>query len=111
MATRLWNLVLGLATRLGFSREWWLLVVAAGVGLIMGVAGYLFIKPIQWLEHLAEEFGTESPSTLLWLLPIIPVIGAVLTGVLRWRRPAPSAARPGGCRRARGMLPAGGPHG
>ena len=67
MATRLWNLVLGLATRLGFSREWWLLVVAAGVGLIMGVAGYLFIKPIQWLEHMAEELGTESPSTLLWL--------------------------------------------
>lgn len=87
MATRLWNLVLGLATRLGFSREWWLLVVAAGVGLIMGVAGYLFIKPIQWLEHLAEEFGAESPSTLLWLLPIIPVIGAVLTGVLAWLCP------------------------
>ena len=88
MATRLWNLVLGTATRLGFSREWWMLVVAAGVGLLMGVAGYLFIKPIQMLEHQAEVFGMESPSMLLWLLPVIPVIGAVLTGVLAWLLPS-----------------------
>ena len=88
MATRLWNLVLGTATRLGFSREWWMLVVAAGVGLLMGVAGYLFIKPIQMLEHQAEVFGMESPSVLLWLLPVIPVIGAVLTGVLAWLLPS-----------------------
>jgi len=88
MATRLWNLVLGTATRLGFSREWWMLVVAAGVGLFMGVAGYLFIKPIQMLEHQAEVFGMESPSMLLWLLPVIPVIGALLTGVLAWLLPS-----------------------
>ncbi|RPG22485.1 MAG: CBS domain-containing protein [Phycisphaera sp. TMED9] len=88
MATRLWNLVLGTATRLGFSREWWMLVVAAGVGLFMGVAGYLFIKPIQMLEHQAEVFGMESPSLLLWLLPVIPVIGAILTGVLAWLLPS-----------------------
>ena len=88
MATRLWNLVLGTATRLGFSREWWMLVVAAGVGLFMGVAGYLFIKPIQMLEHQAEVFGMESPSLLLWLLPVIPVIGALLTGVLAWLLPS-----------------------
>ena len=87
MATRLWNLVLGTATRLGFSREWWMLVVAAGVGLFMGVAGYLFIKPIQMLEHQAEVFGMESPSLLLWMLPVIPVIGAILTGVLAWLLP------------------------
>ena len=88
MATRLWNFVLGTATRLGFSREWWMLVVAAGVGLFMGVAGYLFIKPIQMLEHQAEVFGMESPSLLLWLLPVIPVIGALLTGVLAWLLPS-----------------------
>ena len=88
MATRLWNFVLGTATRLGFSREWWMLVVAAGVGLFMGVAGYLFIKPIQMLEHQAEVFGMESPSMLLWLLPVIPVIGALLTGVLAWLLPS-----------------------
>jgi CIC family chloride channel protein len=88
MATRLWNLVLGTATRLGFSREWWMLVVAAGVGLFMGVAGFLFIKPIQMLEHQAEVFGMESPSLLLWLLPVIPVIGAILTGVLAWLLPS-----------------------
>ena len=88
MATRLWNFVLGTATRLGFSREWWMLVVAAGVGLFMGVAGYLFIKPIQMLEHQAEVFGMESPSLLLWLLPVIPVIGALLTGALAWLLPS-----------------------
>lgn len=54
----------------------------------MGVAGYLFIKPIQMLEHQAEVFGMESPSMLLWLLPVIPVIGAVLTGVLAWLLPS-----------------------
>ena len=54
----------------------------------MGVAGYLFIKPIQMLEHQAEVFGMESPSMLLWLLPVIPVIGAILTGVLAWLLPS-----------------------
>lgn len=82
MASRLWNFALRTSARLGFGREWWLLVVAAALGLFMGVAALGFILPIQALEHTAESLGLERPALLLWLLPIVPVVGALLTGIL-----------------------------
>ena len=82
MVSRLWNLALRLSARLGFGREWWMLAVAAGVGLFMGVAALAFIRPIQALEHAAEDLGFERPGLVLWLLPFVPLGGALLTGVL-----------------------------
>ncbi len=87
MVSRLWNLATRCSARLGFGREWWFLVVAAGLGLFMGVAALAFILPIQWLEHTAETLGFERPTLVLWLLPIVPVVGALLTGLLNWRFP------------------------
>lgn len=88
MASRPWNLTVRLTQRLGLGREWWLLVVAAGLGLFMGVAALAFIGPIQALEHGAERLGIDRPGLLLVLLPIIPVVGALLTGVLNRLMPA-----------------------
>jgi CIC family chloride channel protein len=82
MVSRLWNLALRISTRLGFGREWWMLAVAAGVGLFMGVAALAFIRPIQALEHAAEDLGFEQPGLVLWLLPFVPLGGALLTGIL-----------------------------
>ncbi len=82
MASRLWKLALETATRLGFGREWWLLAVAALLGLFMGVAALAFIEPIKALEHLAETKGEEFSGFLLPLLIVVPVIGALLTGLL-----------------------------
>ena len=82
MVSRLWNLALRISARLGFGREWWMLAVAAGVGLFMGVAALAFIRPIQALEHAAEDLGFEQPGLVLWLLPFVPLGGALLTGIL-----------------------------
>lgn len=82
MASRTLKIALETATRLGFGREWWLLAVAAVVGLLMGVAALAFIEPIKALEHLAETGGQSYPTLLLPLLIVIPVIGALLTGLL-----------------------------
>ena len=82
MASRLVKLARDTASRLGFGREWWLLAVAALVGLFMGVAALAFIEPIKALEHLAETKGEAYPKLLLPLLVLIPVIGALLTGIL-----------------------------
>ncbi len=87
MASRIWNLALRLASRLGFGREWWMLAVAAGVGLFMGVGALAFIRPIQALEHAAEDLGFSRPDIILWLLPIVPVVGALLTGLLNTALP------------------------
>lgn len=82
MASAPRNLLFRISDRLGLGREWWLLALAAAFGLFMGVAALAFILPIQALEHLAESVGIEDPTLMLWLLPIIPMVGALATGLL-----------------------------
>ena len=81
------NLILRISDRLGLGREWWLLALAAAFGLFMGVAALAFIGPIQALEHLAEEVGVEQPTLMLWLLPLVPIVGALATGLLNRSMP------------------------
>ncbi|MBQ72480.1 MAG: hypothetical protein CMJ67_06195 [Planctomycetaceae bacterium] len=87
MASAAWNLILRISDRLGLGREWWLLALAAGFGLFMGVAALAFIGPIQALEHLAESIGVDQPGLMLWLLPLVPVVGALATGLLNRAMP------------------------
>ncbi|MBC04366.1 MAG: hypothetical protein CMJ34_13850 [Phycisphaerae bacterium] len=82
MASAPWKLILRISDRLGLGREWWLLALAAAFGLFMGVAALAFIGPIQALEHMAESIGIEKPGLMLWLIPLVPVVGALATGLL-----------------------------
>jgi CIC family chloride channel protein len=77
LAKRLWM-------RLGFDREWWLVVVAAGLGVVMGTAAIGFILPIRWLERLPEYLGEESAGLSRILLLAAPGAGALLTGLVFW---------------------------
>ena len=70
------------STKLGFDREWWLLGLAAIVGLMMGVAALAFIYPIQWIEHFASDWAKEHSGLIIPMLIILPISGALLTGVL-----------------------------
>jgi chloride channel protein, CIC family len=68
-----------IGARLGFERDWYLIVVAAGIGLLMGGAATAFILPI----HAVEEWSRRGELRIpLWVVPVAPVVGALLTGLL-----------------------------
>ncbi len=68
-----------IGARLGLERDWYLFLIAALVGLVMGVVAVLFIWPIQWVERHAEHM---SAGAMLWLIPTMPAIGGLLVGLL-----------------------------
>ncbi|MBM4007421.1 MAG: chloride channel protein [Planctomycetes bacterium] len=70
-----------LRIRLGLDREWWLLAAAIGVGIVMGAAAIGFILPIRWLEGALERLSHEGGSRV-WLVLLVPVAGAMLTGLV-----------------------------
>ena len=70
-----------LRIRLGLDREWWLLAAAIGVGMAMGAAAIGFILPIRWLEALLARLS-EAGGSLGWLVLLLPVGGALLTGLV-----------------------------
>src|SRR5690606_35331504 len=67
-----------LGARLGFQRDWYLVFVAAGIGLVMGGIATAFILPLRWIEEWAESADRQ---TLIWLVPIAPVLGVLLMSV------------------------------
>lgn len=68
------------AARLRLERDWYLLIIAAGIGLVMSGVAMAFIRPLRWIEHLAKE---ADPAHLWWLVPAVPVVGALLAGVVQ----------------------------
>ncbi|MCH2136974.1 MAG: chloride channel protein [Phycisphaerales bacterium] len=69
-----------LTHRFGLHRDWWLYVLAMGIGLAMGSLAVLFIRPLQWME--AREAGI-APSTLWIFVLLAPAVGGLLVGVVR----------------------------
>ena len=66
--------------RLGFDRDWYLYLVAALIGLFMGIAAVLFIWPLRQSEFIAESL--QDSNNLFWLILFAPSIGGLVTGVL-----------------------------
>jgi CIC family chloride channel protein len=66
--------------RLGFDRDWYLYLVAALIGLFMGIAAVLFIWPLRQSEFFADQLH-DSPH-LFWLILFGPSIGGLITGIL-----------------------------
>jgi CIC family chloride channel protein len=67
-----------IVAKLGLEREWHLVAMAAAIGLVMGGVATAFILPIRAIERWAES---ADFSLLLWLVPVAPVIGALLASV------------------------------
>ncbi len=69
-----------LGLRLGFDRDWYLYLVAAVIGMFMGLAAVGFIWPLRQMEFLANHLkGSDN----LWLLVLLgPAIGGLITGIL-----------------------------
>ncbi len=77
-----------LRIRLGLDREWWLLLVAAALGAVMGVAAIAFIQPIRWLEQAPDRFGSLAPQLATILTLTAPIAGALLAGLVFWIVPS-----------------------
>jgi chloride channel protein, CIC family len=66
--------------RLGFERDWYLYIVAAIIGVLMGLAAVGFILPLRETEHFGEML---KGSKYLWLIILLgPAAGGLITGIL-----------------------------
>ena len=66
--------------RLGFERDWYLYIVAAVIGVFMGLAAVGFILPLRETEHFGEML---RGSEYLWLIVLLgPAAGGLITGIL-----------------------------
>lgn len=67
------------ASRLGFEQDWYLIVVGAIIGSVTALAAMGFAWALHGLEHRTFAAQLELP---LWLMPALPMAGALATGML-----------------------------
>lgn len=74
-----------LSLRLGFERDWPLLFLAAAIGVVMSIVAIAFILPLRALEGEdgAAAWAHEHPTLLLFLIPTVPIVGALLCGAVQ----------------------------
>jgi CIC family chloride channel protein len=87
MASDYLHRLLKLGTRLGLDRDWYLIVIATLIGLVMGVAVVGFMWPISYVEKLLEHMGASKTGWMVWLALCLPIGGALITGILLWLLP------------------------
>ncbi len=85
MGTALVSRLGAVAAKLRLERDWYLIIVAAGIGLVMSGVTMAFILPLRWVERLAEDV---DPHLMWWLVPIVPAVGATLAGVVHFLLPS-----------------------
>lgn len=68
-----------IGSRLGLGRDWSLIMIAMVIGLVMGGVAIAFIIPLHWVEQWTER---ADRTLLLFLVPLAPIAGALLTGVV-----------------------------
>ncbi len=66
--------------KLGFERDWYLVLVAALIGVVMSGVAIAFIMPLRALENLGDRI--DAGPLLYLLVPVVPVVGALLAGLL-----------------------------
>lgn len=65
--------------RLKLGEDWVLIGIGAVIGGLTALGAILFVRALESMEHLARE-GQAAWS--IWLLPVIPMAGALATGLL-----------------------------
>ncbi|USN98815.1 MAG: chloride channel protein [Phycisphaeraceae bacterium] len=81
------NLLKTLSRRLGFQRDWYLILVGAIIGTVTAFGAIGFAELLRRIEHWTSESRADSA---LWILPAIPMVGALLSGIMiyLWAREA-----------------------
>ena len=63
------------------------MLLAVTIGLIMGVAALAFIIPITMVEEHLEELNEAREGSMPWLILMLPIAGALLTGLVFYALP------------------------
>jgi CIC family chloride channel protein len=69
--------------RIGLTRERRILIWAAFTGMALAVIALAFIRPIQWIEHASVEWLRDHPARAALAIAVVPVLGAVLCGMVQ----------------------------
>ncbi len=64
---------------LDLGRDWVLIIYGAIIGTLTAVGAVAFAKALHWTEHQCYE---QQRSWPIWLLPLLPMAGALITGIL-----------------------------
>jgi len=79
IAPRFKAFVRNLARRLGLRRDWYLIALAAIIGAVTAFGAVAF----KWLlDRGAHLSGIIQSNLSLWALPLLPMLGALVTGAL-----------------------------
>jgi CIC family chloride channel protein len=70
-----------LSASLGLEREWYFVVLAAAIGVLMGSVATLFILPLRWIEHWSGESLADG-RVLYVMVAAAPCVGGLLAGVV-----------------------------
>ncbi|MCB9845966.1 MAG: chloride channel protein [Phycisphaeraceae bacterium] len=65
--------------RMGFERDWHLVFIGAGVGVVTGLGAVGFDEALVWSRDKVAWAGEHLG---LWIILLVPLIGMALTGVL-----------------------------
>ncbi len=66
------------SAKLGFERDWYLVLLAAAIGTLTALVALAFMRTIHFMEGVAVNL---PPRALWWLIPLVPMVGALLAGV------------------------------
>ncbi len=76
---RLQKLIDGFTKRFNLRRDWYLIVLAAGVGSVTAIGAITFVELLHAAEHFVVGVYSRTPW---WVIPIPLMVGALITGVL-----------------------------
>ncbi len=66
------------SAKFGFERDWYLVLLAAAIGTLTALVALAFMKTIHFMEKVVDDIPS---SALWWLIPLVPMVGALLAGV------------------------------
>jgi CIC family chloride channel protein len=72
----------GLASKLGLDRDWYLALLAAGIGVFTACVAMAFMELIHRGTHLIFENEQLPKSSLVWLIMFVPAAGGLLAGII-----------------------------
>ena len=79
MSSRLLHKLAALGSRLGFHRDWYLIILAAAIGSVTGLGAIGF----KWMLDSSAHFGADIQRTFpFWTLALLPMAGALLSAFL-----------------------------
>ena len=73
------NTILSFGRRIGLHQDWYLIVVAAGIGTVTAFGAIAFMTLMEGAERRIAEVSGFIPW---WTLPALPMVGALVAGLL-----------------------------